>query len=114
MSLDINSREVTDVVVIDLAGRLTLGEATGRLRDTMRDATAKGNKKLLLNLERLEYMDSAGLGELVGAYTTVTNSGGALKMLKVQGRALDLLQVTRLMTLFEFFEDEAEAVSSFA
>jgi anti-sigma B factor antagonist len=100
--------------VIDLAGRLTLGEATGRLRDTMRDAAAKGNKKILLNLERLEYMDSAGLGELVGAYTTVTNSGGALKMLKVQGRALDLLQVTRLMTLFEFFEDEAEAVESFA
>jgi anti-sigma B factor antagonist len=113
MSLDISTREVTDVLVVDMAGRVTLGEATGKLRDTIRDLIAKDYKKILLNLEKLEYMDSAGLGELVGAYTTVKNAGGALKMLKVQGRALDLMQVTKLMTLFEFFDDEGDAVKSY-
>jgi anti-sigma B factor antagonist len=113
MSLEIKSREVTDVVVVDLTGKLTLGEATGDLRDTIRELMTKEYKKILLNLENLQYMDSAGLGELVGAYTTVKNAGGTLKMLKVQGRALGLMEVTKLMTLFEFYDDEADAVKSF-
>jgi len=113
MSLTINTREITDVVAVDLAGKLTLGEATGELRDTIRKLVQEGHNKILLNLKDLTYMDSAGLGELVGAYTTLKNSGGVLKMLNVQGRALDLMQVTKLMTLFEFFDDEAAAATSF-
>ncbi len=114
MSLTIKTRDVTGVTVIELSGRLTLGEATGRLRTTVHDLVDGGKRKIILNLKALDYMDSAGLGELVGAYTTVTNSGGLLKMVNVQGKALDLLQVTRMMTLFEFFNDEAEAAKSFA
>ncbi len=114
MSLDVKTREVNDVVVVDLSGRVTLGEATGKLRDTLRELVTKEFKKILLNLERVDYMDSAGLGELVGAYTTVKNAGGSLKMLKVQGRTLDLMQVTRLMTLFDFYDEEQDAVKSFA
>lgn len=113
MSLTINTRELTDVVAVDLAGKLTLGEATGQLRDTIRDLTKAGKTKILLNLKNLEYMDSAGLGELIGAYTTLKNAGGALKMVNVEGRALDLMQVTKLITLFEFFDDEATATKSF-
>ncbi len=113
VSLHIGARAVSDKLIIDLVGRVTLGEATGKLRETIRDAVVRGEKKIILNLKDLDYMDSAGLGELVGAYTTVTNSGGRLKMLNVQGRALDLMQVTRLMTLFEFFDDEAAALASF-
>lgn len=114
MSLTINTREITDVVAVDLAGKLTLGDATGQLRDTIRKLVEEDHKKILLNLKELEYMDSAGLGELVGAYTTLKNAGGVLKMLNVQGRALDLMQITKLMTLFEFFDDEATAVKSFS
>ena len=113
MSLTINTRDVTGVMVVDLTGRLTLGEATGKLRSTIHDLVDSGKQKILLNLKKLDYMDSAGLGEMVGAYTTVTNKGGQLKMLNVQGKALDLMQVTRMMTLFEFFDDETEATKSF-
>lgn len=113
MSLTIGTRDVKGVAVVDLSGRVTLGEATGKLRDTIRSLVDAGKKNVLLNLASLDYMDSAGLGELVGAYTTIKNAGGKLKILKAQGRALDLMQVTRLMTLFEFFETEAEAVASF-
>ena len=114
MSLTINTRDITDVVAVDLAGKLTLGEATGQLRDTIHKLVEEDHKKILLNLKELAYMDSAGLGELVGAYTTLKNAGGVLKMLNVQGRALDLMQITKLMTLFEFFDDEATAVTSFS
>ena len=113
MSLTITTREITDVIAVGLAGRITLGEATGQLRDTVRKLVSDGHKKVLFNLEKVEYIDSAGLGEIVGAYTTIKNSGGVLKMVKVQGRALDLMQITRLMTLFEFFDDEAAAAKSF-
>ena len=114
MSVDINTREVGDVIVVDLAGRVTLGEETGQVREAIRVVVAGGNKKVLLNLKDLDYLDSAGLGELVGAYTSVTNAGGEMKLLSAAGRALDLLQVTKLATLFELFEDEATALKSFA
>ncbi len=114
MSLTINTRERDGVTILDLSGKITLGEATGKLRDTVRALVGEGKKKLVFNLSGLDYMDSAGLGELVGAYTTVANSGGSLGLLKVKGRALDLLQMTRLATLFQLFDDEDTAVGSLA
>jgi anti-sigma B factor antagonist len=113
VSLTIITRDVIGVTVVDLTGRLTLGEATSKLRSIIHALVDTGKLKILLNLKALDYMDSAGLGEMVGAFTTVTNKGGQLKMLNVQGKALDLMQVTRMMTLFEFFDDEAEATKSF-
>lgn len=114
MSLNITTREVGDVIVIDLRGKITLGEATGKVRETIQQVLGKNHKKILLNLGALSYMDSAGLGEVVGAYTTVANRGGQLKLLSVTGRTLDLMQVTKLTTVFEFFDDEAAAIISFA
>ena len=114
MSVTISARESGDVAVLELSGKLTLGDATGALREAVRNLVSKGYKNLVLNLTSLEYMDSAGLGELVGAFTTVRNAGGEMKLVAVTGRALDLLQVTRLTTLFEFFEQEAAAVISFS
>lgn len=114
MSLRIDVREVNGVVIVDLSGKITLGEATGHLRECIRTLIGGGRRKIVLNLKNLSYMDSAGLGELIGAFTSVTNAGGILKLLNVGGRALDLLQMTRLMTLFEFFDDEELAVGSFS
>ena len=113
MSVSIAIREVTDVVVVDLGGRITLGEATGRVRESIQDVVGKGHRKVLLNLSKLDYLDSAGLGEIIGAYTTMRNADGQMKLVKVTGRALDLLQVTKLATLFEFFDDEETAIRSF-
>lgn len=113
MSFAIKTRVVSGVVIIDLSGRLRLGESTAQLRDEIHKQVDKGNTKILLNLSELQYMDSAGLGELVGAYTTVTRAGGNLRLLKVGGKALDLLQMTKLTTIFDFFEEEATAVASF-
>lgn len=114
MSVRIQARESGDVAIIQLAGKVTLGEATGKLRESIRNLVAKGYSKVVLNLTETEYLDSAGLGELVGAYTTVVGAGGGMKLVGVGGRALDLLQVTRLATLFEFFDQEAAAVASFS
>jgi anti-sigma B factor antagonist len=105
---------VGDVTVIDAVGRITLGEGSSTFRDTIRDLAAKGNKKLLLNLGEVSYIDSSGIGELVSAFTTVTNHGGVLKLLNLTKRVKDLLQITKLYTVFEVFEDEAAAVRSFA
>ncbi len=113
MSVSIKTKAISDVAVVELGGRITLGEATGKVREAIRDLVSKGHKKILLNLGELKYMDSAGLGELVGAYTTVANQGGQLKLVNVTGRALDLLQVTKLTTIFEFYDDEETAVRSF-
>ena len=112
MSLTASVRQVGAVTVIDLNGRVTLGDATGLLRETVRKA-AEGSSAILLNLAGVSYMDSAGLGEMVGAHASVTNRGGQVKLLHVQKRLHDLLQITRLYTLFETFEDEAAAVTSF-
>jgi len=114
MAVTINSRQAEDVIIVDLAGRLTLGEATGSVREAIRGLVAGGKKKILLNLASVSYIDSAGLGELVSAFTTVTNQGGKLKLLNLTQRVHDLLQVTKLATVFEFFDDEAAAVRSFA
>ncbi len=113
MSLTIKTREKDGAVIVDLDGRLTLGEATGMLRETIRDLVAKNKTNIVLNFKNLEYMDSAGLGELVSAYTSAKNAGGKVKMVNMGGRAVDLLQVTRLMTLFELYDDEDAAIKSF-
>jgi anti-sigma B factor antagonist len=102
------------VAIIDLDGRITLGEGTGMLRDAVKDALAKGEKNILLNLGAVSYIDSAGLGELVGCSTTVKNAGGTLKLLQLQKKIKDLMQITKLHTIFEVMDDEATAVKSFA
>ena len=113
MSVTIKTKETDGVAIIELSGRLTLGEATGKVREAVRGIVTKGNQKVVLNLKEVSYIDSAGLGEVIGAYTSVKNQGGDMKLVGASGRALDLLQVTRLLTLFEFFEDEASAIRSF-
>ena len=113
MSAKLTSRQVGDVTVIDAAGRITLGDGASSFRDTIRDLAAKGNKKLLLNLAEVSYIDSSGIGEMVSGFTTVTNSGGQLKLLGLSKRVKDLLQITKLYTVFEVFDDETTAIRSF-
>ena len=113
MSVKLNTRQVGDVSVVDVAGRITLGEGSSALRDMLRDMTSKGSKKILLNLGEVSYIDSSGIGELVSGFTTVTNGGGQLKLLGLNKRVKDLLQITKLYTVFDVHEDEASAVRSF-
>ena len=113
MSVKLTTRQVGDVTVIDVAGRITLGEGSSVLRDAMRDMVSKNQKKILLNLGDVSYIDSSGIGELVSGFTTVTNSGGALKLLNLNKRVKDLLQITKLYTVFDVHEDEAGAIRSF-
>ncbi|HXB68593.1 MAG TPA: STAS domain-containing protein [Candidatus Acidoferrales bacterium] len=109
-----SSRQVGDVTVIDVAGRITLGEGSSALRDALRELVGKNQKKILLNLGEVSYIDSSGIGELVSGFTTVTNSGGSLKLLNLNKRVKDLLQITKLYTVFDVHEDEAGAIRSFA
>jgi anti-sigma B factor antagonist len=110
----LTNRQVGDVTVVDAAGRITLGEGSSALRDVLRDMVAKGQKKILLNLSEVSYIDSSGIGELVSGFTTVTNQGGSLKLLGLTKRVKDLLQITKLYTVFDVHDDEASAVRSFA
>lgn len=114
MSVKLSNRQVGDVTVIDATGRITLGEGSSTFRDTLRDLVSKGHKKLLLNLADVSYIDSSGIGELVSGYTTVANQGGSLKLVGLTKRIKDLLQITKLYTIFEVFDDEAGAVRSFS
>lgn len=113
MALTAKTRRVGNVAIVDLHGKVTLGENTGILRDELRSLLAQGNKNILLNMAGVNYVDSAGLGELVGAYTTATNQGGSVKLLHMQGKMKDLMQVTKLYTIFPSFEDEQKALESF-
>ena len=113
MALAIASREVDGVTVLDLSGRITLGEGSVQLRDAIRDLIAKGQRQILLDLGEVNYIDSSGLGELVSAYTTARNQGATLKLLKLTKKVHDLLQLTKLYTVFEIFDDEASAITSF-
>jgi len=99
---------------MDVEGRITLGEGSSALREALRDLVTKNQNKILLNLGDVSYIDSSGIGELVSGYTTVSNSGGSLKLLNLNKRVKDLLQITKLYTVFEVFDDEAAAISSFA
>ncbi len=114
MSVKITNRQVGDVTVVDATGRITLGEGASVFRDMIRDLATKGNKKILINLSDVSYIDSSGIGEMVSSFTTVTNHGGQLKLLGLTKRVKDLLQITKLYTVFEVFEDEPSAIRSFA
>ena len=113
MALAIASREVDGVTVLELSGRITLGEGSVQLRDAIRDLIAKGQRRILLDLGEVNYIDSSGLGELVSAYTTVKNQGAALKLLKLTKKVHDLLQLTKLYTVFDIYDDEASAIASY-
>ena len=113
MALSIASREVDGVTVLDLNGRITLGEGSVQLRDAIRDLIGKGQKSILLNLSEVNYIDSSGLGELVSAYTTARNQGAALKLLGLSKKVNDLLQLTNLYTVFDIYDDEASGIASY-
>ena len=114
MSLKATVRKSGDVAIVDLAGRITLGEGSGLLRATIKDLVNAGQKNILVNLKEVSYLDSAGLGELVGSYASVTHAGGSIKLLHPQAKVHNLLQVTKLFTVFVTFDDENEALRSFA
>ena|SRR5437899_8154336 len=114
MSTKANVRRAGDVAIVDLAGKITLGEGSGLVRNTIKDLVNSGQKNILINLKEVSYIDSAGLGEIVGSYATVTNVQGNIKLLHPQAKVHDLLQVTKLYTVFVAFDDEQEALRSFA
>ncbi|MEO8677998.1 MAG: STAS domain-containing protein [Vicinamibacterales bacterium] len=111
--MDIVERTVSEVTILDLKGKMTLGEGDELLKDKINSLLAAGKKKLLLNLEGVPYIDSAGLGEVVRTYTTVSRQGGSLKLLNLTKRIEDLLSITKLLTVFDTFDSEAEAVKSY-
>ena len=113
MALTIASREVNGVTVLDLSGRITLGEGSVQLRDAIRGLISKGQKNILLNLAEVNYIDSSGLGELVSAFTTAKNQQADVKLLSLTKKVHDLLQLTKLYTVFDIKDDEAEAIASF-
>ncbi len=112
--MEIAERTVSEVTVLDLKGKMTLGEGDELLKDKINSLVASGKKKLVLNLEGVPYIDSAGLGEIVRTYTTVSRQGGSLKLLNLTKRIEDLLSITKLLTVFETFDTEAEAIKSFS
>ena len=113
MSMKTSTRQVDGITILDLSGRITLGEGSVQLRDAVRDLLSKGSKNILLNLGDVNYIDSSGLGELVGAYTTAKNQGAALKLLNLTRKVKDVLQLTKLYTVFDIYDDEASAIASF-
>jgi anti-sigma B factor antagonist len=109
--MEISRRKVDGVVVIDIVGRIVLGEG-GRLREIVAEALVSGEKKLLLNLAEVNYIDSTGLGELISAHTSVKNHGGKVQFLKLTHKVRDLLQITKLYTVLDIKDDEGEAIAS--
>ena len=107
------TRQIADITVVDVRGRITAGEGTIVLREVIRELLDKGSRKVLLNLHEVGYVDSSGLGELVKTYTTVHNQGGQLKLVQLSKRVQDLLQMTKLHSVFDIQPDEASAVQSF-
>jgi anti-sigma B factor antagonist len=113
MPLAIGTREVAHVTILDVRGRVVLGDEIGQLRDAVRGLIADGKKKIILNLADVDYIDSSGVGELVGSFTTVRNAGGELKLLNLSQKVHDILHVTKLYTVFDVRTDEFTAVKSF-
>jgi anti-sigma B factor antagonist len=111
--LDVKERQAGDVTILDLRGEVRIGEGSIALRDAIRNLTAAGKKKLLLNLAGVSYIDSSGIGELIANYTTVSRQGGQLKLLKLTDRVQNLLVITKLLTVFDAYDDEAEALQTF-
>jgi anti-sigma B factor antagonist len=114
LKMQTKTRQVDDVVVLEVSGRITVGEGSVVLRDIVRELADKGNRKIVLNLGEVVYVDSSGLGELVKTHTTIRNKGGELKLANISKRVGDLLQLTRLYMVFDIHKDEASAVRSFA
>lgn len=112
--MQIDERVVGDVTILDLKGKMTLGEGDELLREKVSSMVSQGKKKLILNLDGVPYIDSAGLGEIVRTYTTVSRQGGKMKLLNLTKRIEDLLSITKLLTVFEVYEDEPEALQSYA
>lgn len=113
MNLKTSTRLVSGVVIVDIVGELRLGEGTGILRDVVRDLAGKGYVNILLNLGAVRHIDSAGVGELMSCFTSLRNQGGHLKLMNLNKNVHNLLQITKLYTIFEIAEDEASAIQSF-
>jgi anti-sigma B factor antagonist len=111
--MNIATREVSHVVIVDIDGRISLGDETGKLRDTVRGLIEADKKKIVLNLAQVDYIDSSGVGELVSSYTAVKNAGGEMKLLGLTKKVHDVLYVTKLYTVFDIKDDEFTAVKSF-
>ena len=111
--MKIEARTVGDITILDCSGKITLGEGTMAVRNTVRDILKADGKKILLNLADVNYIDSSGIGELVSTYTTVTNGGGQLKLLNLTKKIHELLAITKLLTVFQVFENEQAALASF-
>ena len=112
--MQIDERAIGDVIILDLKGKMTLGEGDELLKDKINSLGLQHKKKILLNLAAVPYVDSAGLGEIVRTYTTVSRLGGSLKLLGLTKRITDLLAITKLLTVFETYDNEADAVRSFS
>jgi anti-sigma B factor antagonist len=110
MSFSLKTRKAEDVTILDMSGKLTIGESVMQLRETLKNLVAEGGRKFILNLGDVSYIDSSGLGELVSSYTTVRNKGGDVKLLKLTTKTRDLLQMTKLLTVFDTYDDEAKAI----
>lgn len=113
MNFQATPREVNGITIVDMSGRITLGEGSALLRELIRDLLNKGQKKIVLNLGGVNYIDSSGIGELISAFTTVKNQGGELKLLNLTQKVHDLLQITKLYTIFDVHTDEESAIRSF-
>ena len=111
--LDVKERQAGDVTILDMTGEVRIGEGSISLRDSIRNLADQGKKKVLLNLAGVKYMDSTGVGELIANYTTITRGGGQLKLLNLTDRIQNLLVITKLLTVFDSYDDESEALKSF-
>lgn len=111
--MKIETRTVGDVKILDCSGRITLGEGTMIIRNTVRELLGSENKKIILNLAEVNYIDSSGIGELVSTYTTVTNSGGQLKLLNLTKKIQELMAITKLLTVFQVYSEEESALADF-
>jgi anti-sigma B factor antagonist len=114
MNIKLTNHEKGEVVIVEVSGKLTLGEGTLALRSNMRMLVDGGFTRILLNMAGVTYIDSSGVGELIAAYTTVTTERGEMKLLNLAKRTHDLLKITKLYTVFETFEDEVSAIASFS
>ncbi len=113
MAIKLGERLIGDVLIIDIAGRITLGEGSGSLREAIQIAVAQGQKKVILNMADTAYVDSCGISEIVNSFVSLANLGGVVKLLALTARVKDLLQITKLYTVFDVYEIEDEAVRSF-
>jgi anti-sigma B factor antagonist len=111
--MKIENRVVGEVQILDCSGKITLGEGTMAIRNTVRELLKNGNKKIVLNLADVNYIDSSGIGELVSSFTTVTNQGGSLKLLNLTKKIHELLAITKLLTVFQVYDTEQAAIASF-